>query len=261
MTGKARVRKTFGTKIKDQAITNNQLFTLSASGQVIQSTSGIVGSGSVNNSMVATDPAGGTGTAKLQTMGDTMVGPIAFFSASATISGSGDDPPYAIDIGQEDGAYSSFVRVTGTGELRWIENTAFTGQLLFLQAVDGFTIYHQTGNIYIPGGENYDVAQDEIVMLLFDVEMTGQEYVLVAAGVGGSGATTELDNLGTTSINADLLPQSSKDLGSSGSRWAETHTTDFYLYSSEHSGAGASLDNYCRIYVNGSEKWIQLYDI
>jgi len=38
------VRK-IGTKIKDQSLTNNQLFTLSASNQVIQTTSGIVGSG------------------------------------------------------------------------------------------------------------------------------------------------------------------------------------------------------------------------
>jgi len=182
--GKPRIRKTFGTKIKDQSITNNQLYTLSASNQVIQTTSGIVGSGSVNNSMVATDPSGGTGTAKLQTMGDTMVGPIAFFAAEATISGGGDDPPYEIDISQSTGAYSSFVRVTGTGELRWISGTAFTGQLLFLQAVDGFTIYHQTGNIYIPSGENYAVAQDEIVMLLFDVQMTGQDYVLLTTGSG-----------------------------------------------------------------------------
>ena len=226
---------------------------------MVLSTSGIVGSGSVNNSMVATDPAGGTGTAKLQTMGDTMVGPIAFFSASATISGSGDDPPYAIDIGQEDGAYSSFVRVTGTGELRWIENTAITGQLLFLQAVDGFTIYHQTGNIYIPGGENYDVAQDEIVMLLFDVQMTGQDYVLVAAGVGGSGATKELDNLGTTSINADLLPQANKNLGSAGSKWDSLHTDEIRLYSSTTS-VSKTHQGYVRFYIGGSNRYLAYYN-
>ena len=41
----------------------------------------------------------------------------------------------------------------------------------------------------------------------------------VASQVGG--ANTELDNLGTTSINADLIPQSNKDLGTSGNQWTD----------------------------------------
>ena len=99
-------------------------------------------------------------------------------------------------------------------------------------------------------------------MLMYSI--IDSNWHMVTAG-SASGATTELDNLGTTSINADLLPQASKDLGASGSRWAETHTTNFHLYSSEHSGAGFSITKYARIYFKdgvgaGAEHWIPLYN-
>ena len=45
----------------------------------------------------------------------------------------------------------------------------------------------------------------------------------VTSQVGG--ATTELDNLGTTSINADLIPQSGKDLGTSSNQWTDLWVT------------------------------------
>ena len=48
------------------------------------------------------------------------------------------------------------------------------------------------------------------------------------AGGSGSGfATTELDNLGTTAVNADILPDTTNayDLGGLGAAWAEVVAT------------------------------------
>lgn len=46
-------------------------------------------------------------------------------------------------------------------------------------------------------------------------------------------ATTELDNLGTTAVNADIDPSSSgaRSLGSSSLQWLGIHTRDYRLYS------------------------------
>lgn len=55
----------------------------------------------------------------------------------------------------------------------------------------------------------------------------GPKYYNGSAWVTFGGANTTLSNLGTTSINADLLPASSNtySLGSSGLRWATAHVT------------------------------------
>lgn len=47
---------------------------------------------------------------------------------------------------------------------------------------------------------------------------------LITNTVAGSGANTALDNLITTNINASLIPQAGKLLGSSGNEWARVHT-------------------------------------
>jgi len=218
---------------------------------------------------------GANSSSFLKTGGGTMIGPLAFWQGLQLIfptSGNNN----TLNLTPTEGAYTShwIWAAGGSHELEIITNndpdTAFSGQILFIETMDTAGIYNDTiidrsntsggntGNIKTLDGNDITFTDDKTITL-FMFSSIDNLWHQVSNPLGG--ASTTLNNLGTTSINADLLPQSSKDLGSSGSRWAETHTTDFYIYSSEHSGAGASESNFCRIYVDGSEKWIQLYDI
>ena len=217
----------------------------------------------------------------LTKFGDNMTGTFGISSWSTT-SGSIYQLPSAtqiLDVGIDALHASRWVWIADSSnvdKLARIDNAEFDGQLLFIESSDGETptIFDKDdgtaiadANIKTLDGNDFVFPSTKtIVMLMYSAgaeRVTGEYgvwFMVTNGGTGSSGATTELDNLGTTSINADLLPQASKDLGSSSNKWTETHTTNFYLYSSEHSGAGMSLQKYARIYFGGSEYWIQLYD-
>ena len=224
---------------------------------------------------------GANSSSFLKTGGGTMIGPLAFWQGLQLIFPTPNNNN-TLNLTPTEGAYTShWVWATfpgspsgdqNSGVLEIITNndpdTAFSGQILFIENTEATTPVIKdrsntsggdTGNIKTLDGEDFTFPSTKTIVLFMFSSIDNLWHQVSNPAAGG--ATTELDNLGTTSINADLLPQSSKDLGSNGSRWAETHTTDFYIYSSEHSGAGASESNFCRIYVGGSEKWIQLYDI
>ena len=55
---------------------------------------------------------------------------------------------------------------------------------------------------------------------------------------GSSGANIELSNLGTTSVNANIIPQAGKILGSSGNEWARVHTNDISFGTAGNVSAG-----------------------
>ena len=65
----------------------------------------------------------------------------------------------------------------------------------------------------IDGGSTYDIYESLITNTL----------------AAGSGANIQLSNLGTTSINANMIPQAGKTIGSSGNEWARVHTNDLRL--------------------------------
>ena len=52
MAGKARTRKTYGTKLKDQQVNNKTLYTISNQGTVMQATNSIISGGSVSSGNV-----------------------------------------------------------------------------------------------------------------------------------------------------------------------------------------------------------------
>ena len=84
-------------------------------------------------------------------------------------------------------------------------------------------------------------------------------HMVTSGSAGTSGATTELDNLGTTSINADLLPQANKNLGSAGSKWDSLHTDEIRLYSSTTSST-KTLQGWVRFYIGGSNRYLAYYN-
>ena len=211
----------------------------------------------------------------LTKFGDNMTGTFGISSWSTT-SGSIYQLPSAtqiLDVGIDALHASRWVWIADSvnvDKLARIDNAEFDGQLLFIESTDGETptIFDKDdgtaiadANIKTLDGNDFVFPSTKtIVMLMYSAGADSGDGLWFIV-TGGTGANTTLSNLGTTSINADLLPQATKDLGSSSNRWTETHTTDFYLYSSTHSGAGASADGYTRIYVGGNERWIPIYEI
>jgi len=146
---------------------------------------------------------GGTGNF-LQTQGDTMIGPIAFFPVTVAIAG--DD---SIDIGQDSGSsnvpdYSTYVFVSGgpTNDLELIRGAGFSGQLAILQTtitevitIEDFSS-NAGGNIVTPDGNNIildGTVSAQTITLIFDVTTSpngnqGGWRVLFASSGLGSGS-------------------------------------------------------------------------
>lgn len=93
----------------------------------------------------------------LSTIGGTMMGPIAFYLASATIASG------VIDISKESGNYSSRMLVIGEGasadDLEVILNASFAGQILFFQPFQAITLqsYLKTATAWA-SGTSYSVG-------------------------------------------------------------------------------------------------------
>ena len=178
-------------------------------------------------------------------------------------------PDNTLDLGP-DGAHTSHWvwAASGSEELEIIANAEHSGQILFIESVDtrtpkivdrSNTSGGDTGNIKTLDGEDFTFPSNKTIVLFMFSSIDNLWHQISNPTSGG--ATTTLNNLGTTSINADLLPQASKDLGSSSNKWTETHTTDFYIYAgTASSGSSVSLDGYVRMWVNGADKWIPYYE-
>jgi len=154
----------------------------------------------------------GTG---LKTVGDSMIGPIAFFPVDASIT---DD---TIDIsasGNSPSDFSTNVRLLPEGgvddDLLTIFGSAFDGQLLYLQGAANLTVTiiegtaGNGGNI-LTNGESVKINGGEIFTLLFDMSAdTGDAAVNGAWRIvaGGGGATNLTGNMGTTFGNQQTVP-------------------------------------------------------
>lgn len=92
------------------------------------------------------------------------------------------------------------------------------------EARDGDTMYITEGGTY---GDK-----------LF--KFTGSSWSEI--GGGGAGANTSLSNLTATSINEHLIPQASKNLGSSLNPWAETHSTKVFFGSGTAAAPGLAVE-------------------
>ena len=211
----------------------------------------------------------------IEAAGDNMTG-IFGISSWSTTSGSLyqlEASTEILDLARDKMHASRWIWIAGSAtvdKISKISNAEFDGQLLFIESLDGQTPTLRdkddgTGvagaNIQTLSGSDFDFPSTKtIVMLMYSI-IDSNWHMVTSGSAGASGATTELDNLGTTNINADLLPQSTKDLGSDSNRWAETHTTNFYIYAgTASSGSSITLQGYVRMYVNGTDRWIPYYD-
>ena len=209
----------------------------------------------------------------IEAAGDNMTG-IFGISSWSTTSGSLyqlEASTEILDLARDKMHASRWIWIAGSAtvdKISKISNAEFDGQLLFIESLDGQTPTLRdkddgTGvagaNIQTLSGSDFDFPSTKtIVMLMYSI-IDSNWHMVTSGSAGTSGATTELDNLGTTSINADLLPQANKNLGSAGSKWDSLHTDEIRLYSSTTSST-KTLQGWVRFYIGGSNRYLAYYN-
>ncbi len=171
--GKARTPKSFGRRIKDQQVDIKKLYNLVERRNAVAQVSSQLGGQAPNTQS----------TGFLKTAGDTMIGPIAFLPVLITL-GATD----TIDIGKETDAFTSRIILSNAGanDLATISGAQHNGQLLFIQGVQTETIPITTvGNIETIDGSTFTLADDDIIMFMFDV--TDNKWQQVTIGKNSAG--------------------------------------------------------------------------
>ena len=198
MSSKPARRRDLGDVVKEVKDTQRK-----QGGLIRQNFSGLASADFGSNTSSASSSGGttpGTSTVGLlKTAGDTMVGPLAFYPANATVASG------VLDISKTTGsAYSSRILLFGSASaadnLVQINGAAHAGQIIFIQAVETtpITLKHLTaegaapGNIWMPTLADYIITDKEIVMLQWDTINSVWSAVAnfnAASGGGGSEVT------------------------------------------------------------------------
>jgi len=183
MAGKAKFKKTYGTKLKDQTTDIKRLYSLQGS------------TGSPRASTMSFGVAGGSSTppaideyARLKTSGDTMIGAISYFPKALTVDLSGEIDLVQGGIGALDDGYTSYLYLTGStnpDDLVTISNPTHVGQLLHIETVPELVLKHNTGNIFIPDEADRTIEAGGFATLLYDGAVHSGKWVLVSSSAGG----------------------------------------------------------------------------
>ena len=181
-----------------------------------------------------------------------------------------EDPEDTLDLGPS-GAYTSHWvwAAAGSRELNIIENASHSGQILFIESVETETpkilaynaSSNPTGNIKTLDGEDFTFPSTKTIVLFMFSSIDNFWHQVSNPAAGG--ANTTLSNLGTTSINADLIPSdTSKNLGSAAKPWFNAHVENLVMEGTTHSGATFTEDRFIRVYIDyeSDYRWIQYYD-
>jgi len=233
---------------------------------------------------VSTASSGGSNTSSfLKTGGGTMIGPLAFWMGNELIYPTPNNNN-TLNLTPTEGAYTShWVWATfggsptgdlNSGVLEIITNndpdTAFSGQILFIENTETTTPVIKdrsntsggtTGNIKTLDGEDFTFPSNKTIVLFMFSSIDNLWHQVSNPAAGG--ASTTLNNLGTTSINADLLPDSDagQDLGANGTAWGTLFTDSIRLYSGTASASPTKTHGgYIRLYVGNSHKYIAYYN-
>ena len=251
MSGKAKDRKTFGKKIKDQSDGLSELYSLQGKGAVMASTKSAV-TGSINNTEIAGQfMQVATTDLNMKTYDILDVDRLKFASESMETS----DPLTSTDYGIEalytvvngvETAYGMSFRIpatklyyfnSGSGQMTFSDNAGLiTGQSITGGSLSTGT-YLDVANIASPANPS-----SSHVRLFADEDNSDHLTVRRSDGSevdlegGTTGANQQLSNLsGVIAINQSLLPATSenKNLGSTSKEWAT-----LYLSSGLYFGAG-----------------------
>jgi len=125
-----------------------------------------------------------------------------------------------------------------------ISTNADTKSIVVLRTNDGGITYYAMISINgSPGSGNFASKQlDNLVSPVVNTELsmgtnkitnlvnpTSDQDAATKVYVDSGFATQELDNLGTTSVNANIIPQSGKLLGSAGNEWSSTFSNNYKM--------------------------------
>lgn len=262
MAGKAKFRKTYGNKLKDQTTNIKTLYSLSGS------------KSTPTASTMSFGVAGGSASppnideyAKLKTMGDSMIGAIAYIPKATTIS-NGEIDVAGGDAGSTTDNYTSYLIVAGQGnandDLVTIANPTHAGQILNIQAIvtTDITLKHNTGNIYIPSGSDHTISAGDTASLIWDITVHANKWVLLGGGDSSSSLLSSVNtwtgvntftanSTSITSTNIYLGDQSSDTINITGTAShqgdIDMNTWDIYAVDrvkfSQTEGSGDSLAN------------------
>ena len=206
MAGKAKTRKTFGRKLKDQDDEISNIYGLAGSRNTpTASTMSFAGAG------ISSTPPTIDVYSRLKTSGDTMIGAIAFYPKIAIPDGNGAIDLMPTDNGATNDDYSSYLIVTGAtnpDDLVTLSNPMHTGQLIHIEAntTGDIVLKHNTGNIFIPSGSDHTIPAGGFATLIFDSVIHTNKWTLISSSSTSSGANTSLSNLAaTTALNSSLV--------------------------------------------------------
>jgi len=172
----------------------------------------------LNATPAAGGSSGGTGNF-LRTAGDTMIGPIAFFPVDVNKDNSDNSIDIGIPITNVIPDYSTYVLVTGTGDLQFIDGAAWAGQYLILQ------------------GTNQQILTIKSISGIFTIDTisgTGSNNIITVVTDDPHGYSVgeiiQIDNTTNFNARASILtvPDANTftyDLGSLGSATPETSGT------------------------------------
>ena len=199
MAGSAKRRKTYGNKLKDQTNDISTLYSLAGSKNSPTASSlslSIIGGSST--------PASIDEFQRLKTMGDSMIGAIAYYPKTTGIDVSGRISVVGGQAGALDDAYSSFLYLTGAtnpDDLHYIDYPSNHGQVLIIQAVPTIVLKHNsnlvtpTGNIRIPSGSDFTMTPYSCATLIYS-GAEGGYWTLIGSSPSLSwtgSATSDLD--------------------------------------------------------------------
>jgi hypothetical protein len=236
MSGKAKTRKTFGTKLKDQQNDNKTFYNLVNQGTIMSSSNSAITAGSVGGGTVNTFAESDL---QMNTYDIVGVDRLKF----AIREGAGDvltATEYGIEALYTSGnAYGMSFRVpatksfffnSGSGQFSFSDTLGIvTGEPILCGSLKSSFI--DFDNIVSPSN-----PATNHVKLFADSDNSDHLTVRKSDGsevdleAGTTGANTTLSNLGTTAINADLDPATDnvRCLGSSTKRWDKLYTGDVW---------------------------------
>ena len=210
----------------------------------------------------------------IEAAGDNMTGIFGISSWSSTSTNGSlyqlEASTEILDLARDEMHASRWIWIAGSStvdKISKISNAEFDGQLLFIESIDGQTPTLRDkddgtaiagANIQTLSGSDFDFPSTKtIVMLMYSI--IDSNWHMVTAG-SASGANTTLSNLGTTSINANLIPDGTQYLGSATDDWDKAYIHDLYLYSSTTSASTKTLGGYFRVYTDDNYKWVAYYN-
>ena len=254
MAGKAKTRKTFGKKLKDQTVDVQKLYSMAGAKSTPQASTMSFAGGQSSSTPDTIDEF-----QRLKTSGGTMIGAIAYLPKITVIDGNG-----AINLlpssvtGSTTDDYTSYLLVTPVGsadDLQTISNASNGGQILHLEAntTGTITLKHNTGNIFIPSTNDHIIPAGGFATLIFDEVIHINKWVLVSSSNTASSSWVGTATSDLNMATYDITNICRLEFDPAGSTLANSTTGIDATATKMHFNVADSSD-YFEFTANGTER-------